>query len=107
MDNSIKQILKVLLVIGILLVIAVLIGVFFAFGGNNPILIHIGNVIDIALVMITVLFLMAVAYKLYAMSTGRRDPIMASQKRKNTQQQRANDDMPELTQLIENLDASD
>ncbi len=108
MDKSIRQIFKVLLIIGVLFAIAVAIGAFFAFGGNNPLLVHMGNVIDMMLVAVTVLFLMAVAYKVYAMATGSRDPIMASTKRKNTAQKNSNaNDMPELTELIENLDASE
>lgn len=109
MDNSIKQVLRILFGVGIVLAVAVLVGAFFAFGGDNPLLIHMGNVIDIVLVMMTVLFLMAVAYKVYAMATGSGDPIVASQKRKNVERQKrtSSDDMPELTELIENLDATE
>lgn len=108
MDSSLKRVLRVLLTLGVLVSIAVVIGMIFAFGGNNPILIHLGNAIDLILVAITALFVMAVAYKLYAMATGSRDPIIASQKRKNVEKQKSsNDDMPELTELIENLDRSE
>jgi|GEM_PF-2517840 len=111
MDNGLKRVLRGFLTIGVIVAIAILVGVFFAFGGNNPILIHMGNIIDMVLVAVTVLFLMAVAYKLYAMVTGSRDPIVASQKRKNQQasknKSKSNDELPELTELIENLDATE
>ncbi len=107
MDNTIKQVLRGFVIIGVLVAIAVLVGMFFAFGGNNPLLIHLSNVIDMVLVAVTVLFLMAVAYKLYAMATGTDKPIVASKKQKNRAKQTENDDLPELTELIENLDATE
>lgn len=105
MDNQIKQLLRGFVILGVLIAIAILIGMFFAFGGDNPLLIHVSNVIDMILVAITVLFAMAVVYKVYAWVSGTGDPITTSQKTKNRQKSANSDELPELTELIENLDS--
>ena len=105
MDNNraLKQFLKRVLVVVVLLGIALLFGLFFAFGGDNPLLIHMANVIDIVLVMVTVLFLLGLVYWLYTVVTGTAQPRQKSAKRTSTHH---NDDIPELSELIDNLDSS-
>lgn len=105
MDSNlaVKRFLKRVLVVVVLLIIALAFGLFFAFGGSNPLLIHVANVIDMLLVVMTVLFLLAVVYWLYTMVTGTGQPLTTNRKRAPS---RSDEDIPELSELIDNLDSS-
>ena len=73
MDNNaaIKRFMKRMIVLIVLICIALVFGLFFAFGGNNPLLYHVANVIDMVLVAITVLFVLGFVYWAYTMVTGK------------------------------------
>lgn len=101
-NQAVKQIMKRLLVFVVLIVIAGAFGLFFAFGGNNPLLIHVANVIDMVLVAITVLFLLGFVYWVYTMVTGNGRKGNKSAKRSPVHES----DIPELNELLDNLDAS-
>jgi len=106
MDNSlIRRTLRAMVILIIMIAIASLFGLFFAFGGNNPLLYHVANVIDMVLVAIMVLFIMGMLYVAYIKVKGDGKPLFApsrpAQKRKNTA------DIPELADLIDSLDATD
>lgn len=106
MDNNtpIRRLLRAMVMLGIMVVIAMLFGLFFAFGGRNPLLFHIANVIDMVLVAITVLLLMGIIYMGYIKLTGNGQPLF---KPSRQAPKRKNGEIPELTELIDNLDATE
>ena len=106
MDNNtpIRRFLRAVVIVGIMIAIALVIGLFFAFSGNNPLLYHVANVIDMFLVAITVLFVMGFVYMAYIKITGNGKPIFAPSRQAP---KRKNADIPELADLIDSLDATD
>lgn len=105
MDNNtpVRRFLRAMVIVGVSVAVAIIIGLFFAFSGNNPLLYHVANVIDMILIAITVLFVMGITYMMYIRIMGGKPlftPSRQSPKRKNA-------DIPELTDLIDNLDATD
>ena len=104
-NNATKRFLKGLIVFAVLAIIALIIGMFFAFGGDNPILIHVANIIDMLLVVITVIFLMIIAYVGYSFLTGNGQSLTKSSK-PSSKTKGKHDEIPELSELIDNLDAT-
>jgi len=106
MDNNtpIRRFLRAMIIVGVMVAIALLFGLFFAFSGNNPLLYHVAHVIDMLLVAITVLFVMGFIYMAYIKITGNGKPIFAPSRQ---EPKRKNADIPELADLIDSLDATD
>jgi predicted PurR-regulated permease PerM len=106
MDNNtaVRRLLRGMVIIGIMVAVALCVGLFFAFGGDNPLLIHVAHVIDMALVAITVLFVMGIVYVVYATVTHSGQPLFKSSKRSPN---RKNDEIPELMELIDNLEPTE
>ena len=110
MDNNtpIRRFLRTMVILGVLVAIALIIGLFFAFSGNNPILYHVANVIDMFLVAITVIFIMGFAYMGYVKLTGNGKPLFApSRPKPNRKNSEVTADIPELADLIDSLDSTD
>ena len=103
MDNNtpIRRFLRAMVIVGVMVAIALLFGLFFAFSGNNPLLYHVANVIDMILVAITVLFVMGFVYLAYIRFTGNGKPLFAPSRQAP---KRKNADIPELADLIDSLD---
>lgn len=99
-NPALKRFMKRAVYIGGLLAIALVFGLFFAFGGDNPVLTHVANVIDMILVAVTVLFLLGLMYGLYMMVTGQGLSRTKAPKKKVSSNQ---DELPELTELLDNL----
>lgn len=99
-NDLIKRIMKRLLMLIVLIIIAGAFGLFFAFGGNNPLLIHVAHGIDMMLVTITVLIVFGLIYWVYTMLTGSGRAKTAKRSPANT------GDIPELNDLIDSLDSS-
>jgi hypothetical protein len=91
-----------MVILGVLVAIALIIGLFFAFSGSNPLVYHVANVIDMILVAITVLFVMGIMYMMYIRMMGGK-PLFTPSKPASKLK---NDDIPELAELIDNLDAN-
>ena len=96
MDNNspIRRFLRAMVILGVLIVIAIVFGLFFAFSGNNPILYYVANVIDMFLVAITVLFVMGFIYLGYVKLTGNGKPLFTpsppNRNRNNASNQKTN-----------------
>jgi len=106
-----RRIIKFLLFIAVLAVIFVAIALFFAFGGDNPALIQIGNLIDILVMGMSFVFVVAIIYKIMLMlgfgaETGTKAKlgVRSSQEAVTSS---VDDEFPDLNQLVDNLESAE
>lgn len=110
MDNkTVKRFLRFMVLLALLAVITIIIGLFFAFGGNSPILIHATNIIDMVLIAVTILFVVAFLVVLLQWIKTGSSPDYSKAKNEHIKgkPKASYDDLPELAELIDNLDSAE
>lgn len=106
-----RRVMKFMLLIVFLAAIFVGIALFFAFGGDNPILVHIGNFLDIILMGLTFVLVVAVIYRIVLMTgygAESQEKVKPGISKSQTVESYDDDDeFPDFSQLVDNMESAE